>query len=131
MEAKTFSALQKRFKKIGLITSKELGIKNALHFDVILIDDKEMKEINFKNRKIDKPTDVLSFAFWDSGFPTALLGEIYIDIETAQSQQTDGLENEMCLLFVHGILHLLGYDHANKKEEKEMFDLQKKILATN
>jgi ssRNA-specific RNase YbeY (16S rRNA maturation enzyme) len=63
MEAKTFSALQKRFKKIGLITSKELGIKNALHFDVILIDDKEMKEINFKNRKIDKPTDVLSFAF--------------------------------------------------------------------
>jgi probable rRNA maturation factor len=37
----------------------------------------------------------------------------------------------MCLLFVHGILHLLGYDHANKKEEKEMFDLQKKILATN
>ena len=89
------------------------------------------------------PTDVLSFAIEDDMDKTLIdqigklskvreIGDIIISYEKAQSQATEynhSLNREMCFLFTHGILHLLGYDHMNKNDEEVMFALQEKILS--
>ena len=59
------------------------------------------------------------------------LGDIYISVEKASEQAQEyghSIKRELCFLFVHGLLHLLGYDHMNKEDEEVMFDLQEKIL---
>ena len=106
---------------------------------VSLVDNKFIHELNRDYRKIDRPTDVISFAFLDnedrekeiaSGVPVAL-GDIYISVDKAKEQAQEykhSLEREMSFLFVHGILHLLGYDHMNEEDEKVMFKLQDEIL---
>ena len=80
-------------------------------------------------------TDVISFALEDSKDIVyedfRLLGDIYIAIDVAYDQAVEynhSREREVCFLATHGILHLLGYDHMNEEEEKEMFSLQEKLL---
>ena len=98
-------------------------------------------KINKKYRHIDRPTDVISFAFLDveNNYDKILfspgpvvLGDIYISLEKAKEQATEyghSLHRELSFLFVHGLLHLLGYDHMNEEDEKVMFKLQEEILA--
>jgi probable rRNA maturation factor len=101
-------------------------------FEVNFLNDKNMKIMNNKYRKINKTTDVISFALHDfKKFKTDLLGEIFIGIDTAKKDAKKlkiSLQKEINLLFIHGLLHLLGYDHNNKKKEKIMFKLQNEIL---
>ena len=106
-----------------------------LEFSIIIVDDERIHEINKEYRGIDRPTDVISFALEDSedieieGY--RILGDIYISLDKAKKQaETYGhsFKRELCFLAVHGFLHLLGYDHMEKEEEKIMFSKQEEIL---
>lgn len=113
---------------------KKLDIKNSI-FDIIFIDDEEMHKLNKEYRGIDRTTDVLSFALNDNKHIDAFvnsLGDIFISIPKMKSQAEEyghSEKRELSFLALHGLLHLLGYDHTlGKKEEEEMFGLQKEIL---
>ena len=111
--------------------SKDLKIKESLYFDVIIVDSWQMQKINKQFRKIDKPTDVITFALRDAKYSTIntpLLGEIFLAPDYIQKISKKSFNEEFILAFIHGILHLLGYDHNNKKREKVMFSLQAEIL---
>ena len=103
--------------------------------NIIIVDNKRIREINKEYRKIDKETDVISFALEDDDtfieLPIRVLGDIYISVDRVKSQAKDyghSEKREICFLVVHGILHLLGYDHMNTSDEKVMFSKQDKIL---
>ena len=113
---------------------KELELDKC-EFNIIIVDNKRIHEINREYRNVDRETDVISFALEDNMDikydDFRLLGDIYISIDKCYSQAEDyGHSNvrEICFLATHGILHLLGYDHMEESEEKEMFDLQNKLL---
>lgn len=107
---------------------------------VTLVDNEFIHILNKNYRGIDRPTDVISFAFLDGienreemlkSKNTVILGDIYISIDKAIEQAQEyghPLERELKFLFVHGLLHLLGYDHMCKEDEEIMFPLQEKIL---
>jgi len=113
---------------------KKLNIDNV-EFNVIFIDNNKIKEINKEYRNINKETDVISFALEDidkSMFEgKRLLGDIYISYEKSKEQAIEynhSLKREISFLSIHGLLHLLGYDHMIKEEEIVMFKLQEDIL---
>ena len=98
-----------------------------------VVDENEIKRINNEFRHIDKVTDVISFALIDDKeiVQTDELGDVFICVEKALSQAEEyghSARREFAFLAVHGYLHLCGYDHQTKEEEKVMFDLQEKIL---
>lgn len=104
-------------------------------FCIIFITDEKMYELNLKYRGIDRSTDVLSFAFEDNNkicYNIRQLGEIFISIPKMEVQAREyghGYQRELAFLVVHGLLHLLGYDHTlGEKEEKEMFSKQELVL---
>lgn len=113
-----------------------LNLEEDLELSCIIVDDTKIHEINKEYRNIDRSTDVISFAledndqFYSPGQPRCL-GDIFISIDHAKEQAIDyghSIDREMCFLFTHGLLHLLGYDHNEEVEEKEMIALQKVIL---
>jgi len=112
---------------------KKFNEENSI-LNVIFINDEIMHEMNRDYRGIDRTTDVLSFAFNDNKrieTEINVLGDIYISIDKMKSQALDyehSEKRELSFLCVHGILHLLGYDHMNESDEKVMFGLQKEIL---
>lgn len=104
-------------------------------FNVIIVDNEYIHELNRKYRNIDRPTDVITFALEDNPDITyddfRLLGDIYISIDKAHSQAVEyghSFKREICFLAVHGFLHLLGYDHMEKEDEQVMFSRQELIL---
>lgn len=116
---------------------KTLGIEDDVEVSCVLVDDERIHEINREYRHIDRSTDVISFAmedndqFYVEGMPRTL-GDIFISVNHAKKQAEEyghSLRREMCFLFTHGILHLLGYDHMTDEQEKEMFGLQDQILG--
>ncbi len=114
--------------------SSKLKLKNAI-FNVIIITDEDIHKINKEYRKIDRPTDVISFALEDDkqiDIPEVrVLGDIYISYDKVISQAKEyghDTKRELYFLATHGLLHLLGYNHEEKEEEKIMFDKQKEIL---
>ncbi len=114
-------------------TLKSEKVNDAI-LNVIIVDNKRIREINKKFRNIDRETDVISFAFEDNQnieLPVRMLGEIYISIDKAKEQAINyghSLIREIAFLTVHGLLHLLGYDHMNKEDENIMFSRQEMIL---
>ena len=122
-------------KKVLNLTLKKEKVKKAT-FNIIFITDSEIQKINKQYRNQDKPTDVISFALEENKKEQAFLkerglGDIYISIDRAKKQADDynhSLKRELCFLAVHGLLHLLGYDHQTKEEEKIMFKKQALIL---
>ena len=119
-------------------TLKEEKVKSAI-FSITFVDEKKIREINKNNRGIDKVTDVISFAFEDSDTflynDIRVLGDIYICIPKMIEQASEYGHSEireLAFLTVHGLLHLLGYDHMTKEDEVIMFTKQELILnATN
>lgn len=116
---------------------KTLGIEDDVEVSCVLVDDERIHDINREYRHIDRSTDVISFAmedndqFYVEGMPRTL-GDIFISVDHAKKQAEEyghSLRREMCFLFTHGILHLLGYDHMTDEQEKEMFGLQDQILG--
>ena len=128
-----------KFNYFSLKIIKTLSLKDNFYAEVNIVDNEKIHEINRDYRGIDRPTDVISFAFNDDvegevkiiGNPINFLGEIYINYERAKEQAEElnqSFDKEMCFLFVHGLLHLLGYDHMTAEDEEIMFGLQRKIF---
>jgi probable rRNA maturation factor len=137
-----FIADEVGLKKSRLITKiinfalEELGLKGS-EVSVLITGDEGMRALNKKFRRIDKPTDVLSFPMDESG----MLGDIAVSVDKAVAQAVEfgvSFEEELARLLVHGFLHLIGYDHvkggrqAAKMKAKEavlLNGLKKKGLA--
>ena len=121
-------------KKVLEIAIKEEEL-NDVEFNVILVDNNYIHELNKNYRKIDRETDVITFALEDNkqiDVPgLRVLGDVYISYDRVISQAKDyghSTKREICFLGVHGLLHLLGYDHMTKEDEIKMFGLQKELL---
>lgn len=116
--------------------------KDAAELSIILVDDAYIQNLNQEYRGLDQPTDVLSFAMVDEqpGAPVLnatemelpeLLGDIFISVERAVEQAKEyghSLEREICYLAIHGLLHLLGFDHHEPEETREMRQAEEAIL---
>ncbi len=113
---------------------KEENLNDDYVVSFILVDNKEIHQINKQYRNIDRPTDVISFATIDGNENRMLsyeLGDIYISIDKVKEQAISyghSVLREFAFLATHGLLHLLGYDHMNEQDEKIMFEKQDLIL---
>lgn len=136
--------IYKKVKDVGLSKKDIAGIvKTGLDFlkkkdseiSVHLVGDKKIKKINKFYRGIDKATDVLAFALQEGEkMKGADLGDIFISIPQIKRQaKARGIpyKEELARILAHGILHLNGFDHISKKEEKRMFGLQEKIVKAS
>lgn len=128
-----YSLLEEYYRR----TLKELGLNDDYDLSVILCGPVTIRKINREYRGIDRVTDVISFALLDEeddySFDDRVeLGDIFINRKKVHEQAEEyghSLKREFLFLFVHGLLHLFGYDHMNEEEEKRMFALQKKIIG--
>ncbi len=111
-------------------------LKNV-SFNIIIVDDEKIHEINREYRGIDRPTDVISFALEDEkdmvldSSMGRVLGDIYISLDRCRAQALEyghSFLRELAFLSIHGLLHLQGYDHMKKEDEEVMFKLQDEIL---
>ena len=97
-------------------------------FSVVLVNDSVMRRYQLYFRGKDQPTDQLSFRYqkenWDNEPP--YLGDILISVETADRQRKDTLSQEIQVLILHGVLHLLGYDHETDQGKMEALETQLK-----
>lgn len=122
-------------KQAVQITLDQASVNENYSISILISDDEKIRELNKTYRGIDKTTDVLSFSSGDQ-FPdskTIYLGDVVISYPTALRQSVKHehpVSHEMALLSVHGVLHLLGYDHATIEEEKKMWHLQETILSS-
>lgn len=128
-----------KLEELLQIAAEMEGISSGL-VSLSFVDDETIHQLNRQYRGIDRPTDVLSFAMKELGeeekeieIPSfeELLGDIVISVSTAKEQSEEyghSLEREVGFLFVHGFLHLIGYDHQDAAAEKEMFTKQELIL---
>lgn len=128
--------LEKETKKIYELLAfalKREKLENV-EFNIIFVDSDTIHEINKNYRHVDRVTDVISFALEDNETITLdhrVLGDIYICVERAEEQAKEyghSFLRELAFLSIHGLLHLLGYDHMEKEEEKIMFSKQEDIL---
>jgi probable rRNA maturation factor len=137
-------ALIAKLEELLRIAGEQEGIAEG-EVALTFVDDEEIHRLNREYRGIDRPTDVLSFAMQemgdeelaiqyddeDAGIFVEPLGDIIISVPRAIAQSEEyghSIERELGFLFVHGFLHLIGYDHGTEEEEKEMFAKQEHIL---
>jgi probable rRNA maturation factor len=112
-------------------------LDGSIELAVLIAGDERIRELNRTYRGADLPTDVLAFGGEAEGFveaseAAAHLGDVAISYPRVQSQAEEHGHSEieeLALLVVHGVLHLLGYDHATPEEEAEMWSLQDAILS--
>ncbi|TYB32607.1 MAG: rRNA maturation RNase YbeY [Flexistipes sinusarabici] len=123
------------FEDISKILFDNVKAENDfLEISLLILDDAKIREINRLYRGIDKPTDVLSFPMNpEESVAKYMIGDVVISADKAKKQAKDAgisFERELAYLYIHGLLHLLGYDHEiSEAEEKVMFDLQENILT--
>ena len=120
-----------------LLSAIEKEELDDVTFNLIIVDNEYIHELNKTYRGIDRETDVITFALEDEDSLIVPeeegrnLGDIYISIDRARSQAEEyghGLLRELSFLAVHGFYHLLGYDHMTPEEEKVMFSKQEEVL---
>ena len=113
---------------------KNLKITDPYEVSIIFIDEEKIREINNDYRNIDRATDVISFAFAEgegAEFAPYLLGDIFICVDVvARHSQKYGttFDEEMIFMVVHGILHLLGFDHRKLSDRGEMRKAENEIM---
>lgn len=124
----------KEVNKVVEFALKYQSIDNAI-FNIIIVDENTIQKLNREYRDKDSVTDVISFALEDDNTfvktEYRILGDIYICLNKAKSQALEyghSFLREISFLTIHGLLHLLGYDHMEKSEEEIMFKLQEMIL---
>lgn len=132
--------LSQAIEKIIIDSLAYEGFEMPCEVSVSIVDNEEIHQINRQFRDIDRATDVLSFpllTFEEGEIPDlnekeeVLLGDIIISLERAREQAEEyghSLKREIAFLTAHSMLHLLGYDHMEEEEEKEMFAKQREIL---
>lgn len=123
--------------KAAEMVGKLYGVENG-EVSVTLTDNAYIHTLNRQYRGIDRPTDVLSFALneseepeIDGGLDVNVLGDLIISVERAEEQAADyghSVRREMAFLTVHGMLHLLGYDHMEDEERAEMEAEQRFVM---
>lgn len=136
-----------RLEQLLQIAAEQEGLTEG-EVSLTFVDDDEIHRLNREFRNIDRPTDVLSFAMLEKGEDepeivfevesedeqdpfSGMLGDIIISTERAQAQSEEyghSLEREIGFLFVHGFLHLIGYDHEDAEGEAEMTAKQEEVL---
>ncbi|MGZ4160925.1 MAG: rRNA maturation RNase YbeY [Neobacillus sp.] len=121
-------------------TAKKENIEEQTEVSVTFVSNETIHEINLEYREKDSPTDVISFAMEElgegeveliGGEMPRVLGDIIISVPKAREQAEEyghSFTRELGFLAIHGFLHLLGYDHMTKEDEKKMFTRQKEIL---
>lgn len=128
-----FKDIKKYYKK----TLEVLKIEDDLDLSLIIVGKTKIRNINRDYRNKDAVTDVISFANIDSDDYDYLcddvnLGDIFINVDRVKSQAKKyghSIKREFVFLFIHGMLHLLGYDHMEKEDEEVMFALQDRIIG--
>lgn len=108
-------------------------LTRGVELSVLFCDDCYIRELNTKYRSVDAPTDVLSFA-QENVAPTSfrVLGDVVISLETVERYcggAREAMREEVRLLFCHGLLHLLGYDHRTRAEQERMAAKQAHYLS--
>ncbi|WP_082235972.1 rRNA maturation RNase YbeY [Halobacillus massiliensis] len=129
-------------ERVIQFAAKKENIPSEAELSVTFVNNKEIQEINRNYRQKDEPTDVISFAMQELGEDEievqsqnedlpVILGDIVISTDMAKQQAEEyghSSEREYAFLALHGFLHLLGYDHIEKEDEKKMFEKQEEIL---
>jgi probable rRNA maturation factor len=127
-------------KEVAAQVLKQENLSNDPEVSILFVDDRIIKEMNLLYRGIDESTDVLSFSMREESsdeYPSVfleednLLGDVVISLETARRQSDEyghSLDREIGFLTVHGILHLLGYDHINEEDAIIMRKKEEDIL---
>jgi probable rRNA maturation factor len=121
-------------KLLGKIAHRALEVLglSKVELSIALVSDPQIKRLNKLYRNKDKPTDVLSFPIGEKVEDWLILGDIVISVDTAKRQAKElghSLEEELKRLLVHGLVHLLGYDHElGGEEEKKFFELEEFVL---
>ena len=132
VDEKIFAELLRAADVVGEL----YGVENS-ELSLTLTDDKNIHALNKKFRGVDRPTDVLSFAFRESDEPeiigaeVEILGDVIISLDRAKVQAEEfghSFLREIIFLEVHGLLHLLGYDHMQDDERQEMETEQRFIM---
>jgi len=122
------------FKQAADAVFEELEVEfEECEVSLLICGDAQIQELNKEYREKDYATDVLSFPMSDDPYGEGgMLGDIVISLDTAKKQAAEAeiaLEREVSFLFIHGLLHLMGFDHElGQEEEEEMFTLQEEIL---
>ena len=127
--------VERLYKVLKPMIDKKL-FKRDGNIELILVGDKKIHELNKEYRKKDKPTDVISFAYlevteYEKSEGDIIVGDIFISVDTAKMQARDkghDLKRELAILFVHGLLHVFGFDHQTDEEEAEMEGWAGKVL---
>lgn len=128
-DIKEIKEIQKLLKKVV----KKEHLEQTI-FNVIIVDNDYIHQLNREYRGIDRPTDVISFALEDEKeilSPVRMLGDIYVSLDKVNEQSREyghSFLRELAFLTIHGLLHLLGYDHMEKEDEIIMFQKQEDIL---
>lgn len=136
----TYRVDEQEFVELARYVFAAMHLHPATELSLIFVDEEAMTQLHIQWMDEPGPTDVLSFPMdelrpgtEDQPTPEGLLGDIVVCPTVAAAQAASGghtPQEEMLLLVTHGILHLLGYDHAEEEERREMFDLQRRLLLT-
>lgn len=138
----------RKAQKIADVLYKALGQRTDLYVELDVVSQEEIKALNSDNRHIDAVTDVLSFPMldgirgkkiykkdypydYDEDEKAIFLGSVAICLDRAKEQAIEyghSLQREMSYLFVHGLLHLFGYDHITDDDKKEMREKEEQVL---
>lgn len=133
-----------KIKKIYELAMKKLNYNDLAGVCVSFVDENEIRELNKKHRNVDRVTDVLSFpmleikpgddlAEFREETEEVFLGDIVICTKRAKEQAKEyghSYNRELCFLALHGLLHLLGYDHMTEEDEKLMMSTAEEILSS-
>lgn len=129
-----------QIERIINFAADKLKVEDESEISITFVSNERIQEINREYRQKDKSTDVISFAMEElgegevevlGGNQPRILGDIIISIPKAKEQADEyghSFLRELGFLAIHGFLHLLGYDHETKEDEKEMFSLQRELL---
>lgn len=129
--AKLFLPLLDKAEK-RLVESKKIHTAKAFHFEVTFVGDVFMRKLNLTYHKKNCSTDVISLSYFDPKMSDSYIGEIFICVPFAKKQAKkigQPLTEELKFLFIHGLLHLFGYDHKKPREEAHMLSLTYSILG--
>jgi len=131
---------QERLRRAAVATLAYANADPHSELTLVLTSDKEIQQLNRQVRQTDSPTDVLSFAAQQTppSMDALYLGDVIISFERARANVEDGsseyklasVYDELILLVVHGVLHLLGHDHADLAEKERMWQTQRAILTS-
>ena len=120
-------------ERLGRAMLIELELADA-ELSVLLTDDRGIQELNRQHREKDKPTDVLAFPMAEGApDPGGILGDVVISLDTADRQARSRrrpLIEEVRFLLAHGVLHLVGYDHAEPGEKREMVAMTRRLVRS-